>query len=149
MNALRILLVLLLLGSTVVADEAEDLKNARALFNDYVKFGQTFDPACADQIADSALIKDTRHYPTGPKTRVFPAPQFKELIRKAMPVAKARGDTNSYSQLKFERLSPQRVRIRAVRFSDLKKYSSPLVMVVGPDEDGEWRILEHHTESRP
>jgi len=78
----------------------------------------------------------------------MPAPQYKALIRQAMPLAKVRGDTSSYSEVTFTE-EGSGVRIRALRFSNLKKYSSPLSLLVAPDRSGRWLIREELSESQP
>ena len=78
----------------------------------------------------------------------FDAKKYKALIRIAMPLAKARSDTNKYTEVKYVE-KDSKVTITATRFSNLKKYSSPFTLVVGADTDGKWRILEEITQSRP
>jgi hypothetical protein len=78
----------------------------------------------------------------------MPAPKYKELIRQAMPLARARGDRSTYSDCKYEEVGRD-VRITYTRYSELKKYSSPLTLVVGPTRQGEWQIVEELSESRP
>jgi ketosteroid isomerase-like protein len=65
-----------------------------------------------------------------------------------MPVAKARGDTNTYADVSYER-EGSRIRIRAARFSALKQYASPYSLVVGPDASGRWLIYEEHSITKP
>jgi hypothetical protein len=65
-----------------------------------------------------------------------------------MPLAKTRGDTSAYADIKYAP-DGDRVRITSVRFSKLKKYSSSLSMLVGPDKDGKWLIFEEISESQP
>jgi hypothetical protein len=131
----------------VLAAQATD--EAKALFDRYVKLEQAFDPAAADLYADEAVIKNKRTYPNGQvRELTLPAAQYKSLIRQAMPLARARGDTNSYSEITFTK-EGSGVRIRATRFSNLKKYSSPISLLVAPGADGGWLIHEEVSESRP
>ena len=65
-----------------------------------------------------------------------------------MPLAKARGDRNTYSNVSYTR-EGQRFRIRASRFSELKNYTSPLSLLVGPSANGTWLIYEELSESGP
>jgi hypothetical protein len=78
----------------------------------------------------------------------LPAPQYKKLIRASMPLAKARNDTSSYSDVQYAE-ADGRVRITATRFSNLKKYSSPISLLVGPGPGGTWLIYEELGESQP
>lgn len=131
---------------TASANAAND---AEALFDRYVKLERAFDPAAADLYADDAVIRNKRTYPNGQvRELTFPAAQYKTLIRQAMPLAKAQGDTNAYSDITFTN-EGFGVRIRATRFSNLKKYSSPISLLVAPGKDGRWLIREELSESKP
>ena len=125
------------------------IDGATQLFAQYVALGHAYDPALAELYADDALIKNKRTYPTGEVREItIPAPKYKALIREVMPFAKARGDRSTFSQVSY---SPEgdRVRIRASRFSELRKYASPVSLLVGPSARGGWLIYEESTESRP
>ncbi len=122
---------------------------APALFERYVALEHAFDPAVADLYADTALIKNRRTYPTGQvREATLPATKYKEIIRTAMPVAKARDDRSLYSTVTY---TPEGtgVRIKASRYSVLKQYTSPISLLVAPDPKGTWLIVEEITESRP
>ena len=128
---------------------ATSIDDAKVFFDRYVRLEQSFDPAVADMYAEGAFIKNTRIYPTGQvRELTMPANKYKALIRQAMPLAKLRGDTNIYSDITFSK-EGSLVRIRAMRFSTLKKYSSPISLLVGPDNTGRWLIHEEISESRP
>lgn len=136
----------LLLSFSTYADQVLD---ARALFDRYVRLEAAFDPAVADLYADDALIKNKRIYPSGQvRELVLPASQYKALIRSAMPLAKARGDYSTYSEVTFQP-DGNGVRITARRFSMLKKYYSPLSLLVAPTPSGIWVIREELSESQP
>jgi len=79
---------------------------------------------------------------------VVPVEQYRQLLAATLPLAEMRGDTNTYSDVTFT-VDGDRVRVKAVRYSNLKHYESPLELLVGPDEEGEWKILEEISESRP
>lgn len=128
---------------------AAPIDEARVLFGRYVQLEQSFDPVTADLYADDALIKNKRTYPPGQvRELTMPAPQYKTLIRQAMPLARAKGDISSYSDITFK-AEGSGVRIRAVRFSNLKKYTSPISLLVAPNSDGQWLIREELSESQP
>jgi len=155
MNTLRAHAVWLLawfslVNPTAVAHAQDDaVEHARQLFDRYVALGAAYDEAVADLYADSAFIKNTRRYPDGQsRSMTMPALTYKSLIRQVMPQAKEAGDLSTYSDVKF---IPEgaRVRIEATRYSELKKYSSPFALLVGPSEDGTWLIFEEVGESRP
>jgi hypothetical protein len=124
--------------------------SAKALFDRYVKLEQAFDARLADLYADDAVITNKRTYPNGEvRELTFPAPKYKALIRQAMPLAKARGDRNTYSRCEYQALSDRRVQITCSRYSELKQYTSPLMLVVGLTRGGAWVIQEERSESRP
>ena len=133
----------------VAAFAASPLDDAKKCFDRYVSLEAAFDATAADLYADNANIQNTRTYPTGQKRALtMPAPAYKLLIRQAMPLAKLRGDTNTYSEVKFTQ-EGDKVRVTANRFSNLKKYSSPLSLLVGPNKEGVWLIYEELSESQP
>jgi hypothetical protein len=128
---------------------AGPVDKAKAVFVRFVQLEQAYDPRVAEVYADDAVITDKRTYPNGEVREVtFPPQKYKQLIRQALPVARTRGDRSTYTQCVYEPQAP-RVRITCARYSELKKYSSPYTLVVGPGSSGRWQILEEHSESRP
>lgn len=122
---------------------------AKELFAAYDRLEHEFDPAIADLYADDAVIRNKRVYPTGEvREMTIPASKYKELLRTATPLAKARGDVSTYSNVTY---TPEAdgVRIKADRYSELKKYHSPLSLLVKPSASGKWLIYEELSESRP
>ncbi|TAE86967.1 MAG: hypothetical protein EAZ71_09690 [Verrucomicrobia bacterium] len=135
--------------ATAFASAAESIDRAKKLFAEYTTLAKNFDPDLAALYSDKAKIENTRVYPDGRKQALKLDPkEYKSLLRKVMPLAKARGDTSTYSEVNYLEAAPN-VTITANRFSTLKKYQSPVTIMVGPDTDGEWRILEEKSESRP
>jgi hypothetical protein len=153
-SARRILVAALLLWPAVLtrsaaAADTPAIEKARALFKRYVDFEHAFDPAVADLYADDALIKNKRTYPDGQvRDRSIPAPHYKALLRTAMPLAKSAGDRSTYSDCKYAEAG-DRVRITCARFSERKKYTSPITLLVGPGTNGDWLIFEELSESQP
>ena len=151
MKRVSTILAVLIAGSVLPStlQGSESILKAKALFKRYVDLEHAFDPAVADLYADGAVIRNKRRYPTGQARELsMPAPQYKALIRQAMPLAKARGDRNTYTDCKYTDIG-ERVRIVCSRYSELKKYTSPLSMLVGPDASGHWLIFEELSESQP
>jgi len=123
------------------------IAKAKALFARYVQLEHAFDPAQADLYADNATIVNNRIYPDGKKTRIpIAALRYKKLIRDTMADARVKGDISNYSNETYT-LEGNKVRIRVTRYSVLKKYSSPMSQLVGPDATGKWVILEEESES--
>lgn len=128
---------------------AGSIDKAQNIFAQYGTREAAFDSAVADLYSDTALIKNKRTYPTGQvREATFPAVQYKFLIRNAMPLAKAKGDYSTYSNVTFSE-EGRNVRVKAMRYSVLKKYSSPISLLIGPNEQGQWLILEELGESQP
>ena len=122
---------------------------ARAVFDEYVRLGEAFDPALADLYADTAKISNRRIFPDGSaREMAMPAPSYKTLLRQVMPTAKERNDVSRYSDVRYT-VEGDNVRITATRYSVMKDYSAPHTLLVGPDADGVWRVLEESGESRP
>jgi hypothetical protein len=122
---------------------------ARTFFARFVEISHAFDPAVADLYADEARIVSVRKYPNGAERKLeIKGAEYKSLIREVMPIAKVRGDTNTYADISYQRQGA-RVWIRATRYSALKQYSSPYSLLVGPDASGTWLIYEEHSVTRP
>ena len=137
-----VLLASLAVSSVSAQEVASPVHKAKALFARFVQLEQAYDPGVAEVYADDAAITDKRTYPNGEVREVtFPPQKYKQLIRQALPVARARGDRSTYTQCVYEPQAP-RVRITCARYSELKKYSSPYTLVVGPSGSGRWQILE-------
>lgn len=128
---------------------AEARAKAEQLWNRYVSLEAAFDPAVADLYADDALIRNRRAYPTGEvREATVPAPQYKQLVRQAIPLAKEKNDTSRYTGCTYT-AEGARVRIICNRFSVLKNYTAPISLLVGPGPAGGWLIFEELSVSRP
>ena len=102
-----------------------------------------------DLYAEEAVIRNTRRYPSGEvRRRALTAPQYRALLQQAIPIATQRGDRSSYSDVKYTAEGPN-VRITATRVSELKRYASPLTLLVGRRADGRWMIYKELSESQP
>jgi len=77
-------------------------RSARELLEKYMAANKAFDASVADLYSDDAKIKATRIYPNGmTRALTIEASQWKAMIRELMPVAKARGDWDSLSNVTF------------------------------------------------
>ncbi len=127
---------------------AQTPSTAESVFAQYQARERAFDTSVADLYCDTALIRNVRTYPDGQqRTLELPAAKYKELIRAAMPLAKAKGDFSTYSEVKFTP-EGENVRITATRYSESKKYSSPISLLVGSCGIG-FGILEELSQSQP
>ena len=140
-------IALLLAAATAQANEA--VQQAQAFLTKYVETYHSFDPGVADLYSDDAVIQNTRTYPTGEVRRLtIPALQYKALLRQTMSLAKQRGDRSQYTEPKFSQEGAA-VRIQLTRYSEMKKHTSPLALLVAPDKGGRWVVLEEYSESIP
>lgn len=143
----RIALSCLLLSAVVPAHT--ETAGARALFQRYQQLAAAYDPAFADLYCDAAVVRTTRRFSDGSKrTLELPGPQYRDLLRAALPVARQRGDRSTFSSVVFTS-EGDGVRITASRYSELKDYTSPLSLKVGACDGHAWGILEEVGESRP
>jgi hypothetical protein len=142
----------LLLGLAVFQNAARAdvaTEQAKGFFKQYTKLADNFDPAVADLYADTAVIRNTRIYPNGQaRTLTLTGKQLKALVRQIMPMAKARNDRDTYSQLKYQRIG-NKVRISGLRYSLMKKYTSPFTTTIAADAKKKWLIVEEISQSRP
>jgi hypothetical protein len=150
---MRIAAFVIVASTALIAAQGAPSADARAkaeqLWNRYVALEAAFDPAVADLYADDAVIRNRRTYPTGEvREATVPAPQYKQLVRQATPLAKEKNDISRYSNCTYA-AEAARVRIVCARFSALKDYTAPISLLVGPGPGGGWLIFEELSESRP
>jgi ketosteroid isomerase-like protein len=148
-NVMRsVLVAIVILSALCGAAAADPVAEGLAFFREYERRSAQFDASLTELYADDALIRSRRV--TGSTTREmsFRGDQWKQMIKLAMPVAKMRGDTNSYSNVSA-RQSGGDVIVTAQRYSELKRYTSPLTLVLRKSREGAWRIVEERSETQP
>lgn len=147
-HVLGSLLVVASLSRSAAADPAVEA-SARAAFEAHVALGHEYDAAAADFYADDATIRNLRRDSAG-RTRELglTGSQYKELIRKAMPLAKARGDKSDYRQCIYK-AEGEVVRVDCQRYSHLKLYTSPYRAVLKKGPAGVWLVDDEYSESQP
>ncbi len=133
--------------ATTDKGQGDPIAKAKALFQRYVELEHAFDPAQADLYWDQAVIKNKRIMPDGKVVPLtVPALRYKKVVRDGMAKARKDGDIANYTNDTYT-LEKGKVRIHVTRYLALKKYSSPMSMLVGPDATGKWVILEEESES--
>jgi endonuclease YncB( thermonuclease family)/ketosteroid isomerase-like protein len=129
--------------------QADEVSEARAMFNEYISRSDRFDARVADLYSDDAAVRSTRIMPDGQKPVLsFTGTQWKALIRQAMPLAQQRGDRNTFQDVSAA-LNGKDVTVTAQRYSHLKAYTSPFAQTWSKDQTGAWKIKEEVTETRP
>jgi hypothetical protein len=150
LNTIRRLVAVLAGVSVCALTWAQDARtdSAEQLFAQYLALEQAYDPGIAALYADEASIKSRRTYPMGePRDTIIAGADYKRLLRQLMPVAKARGDRNTYSKVDYTP-EGERVRINASRFSELQQRTSPFSLLVGRSRSGNWLIYEEFSEAQ-
>ena len=150
-SIMRAIFTAIFLGAiaSTCASASEKIDKAKEIFSEYQEMGKSYDAGIVKLYSDEAKIENTRIFPDGKKqVTKFEVEDYKKIIEEAMPIAKTRGDYSTYSDVEYAE-GEENVTITATRFSTLKKYESPLKIVVGPDEDETWRILEEISVTKP
>jgi hypothetical protein len=122
----------------------------KQFFNYYITLSENFDPALADLYSDSAKIQTYRKYPHGlERSMALSGLQWKMLINKMMPIAKASNDRSKFSNIKITPIA-KKYKIKADRFSTIKCYTDKgYYMVIEPKENGAFEIIEEYMETQP
>ena len=137
--------LLILFSSFVAADE-----NADEFFQRYIDLGEKFDVNVASMYSDAAKIHTYRVYPHGlERTMELTGTQWKQLIVKVMPLAKAKNDKSTFSNIKISKYGTG-YKIRADRYSDRKCYTDKgYYMVIEPDANKSFHVIEEYIETQP
>lgn len=122
----------------------------KQFFNYYITLSENFDPALADLYSDSAKIQTYRKYPHGlERSMELTGLQWKMLINKLMPIAKASDDRSKFSNIKIIPLD-KKYQIKADRYSTQKCYTDKgYYMMIGSKENGALEIIEEYMETQP
>jgi hypothetical protein len=124
-------------------------QKAEELFRRYASLEHNFDPKMADLYSDSAKIVVTRVFEKGSKeTRTIPAAEYKNQIRKVLPLAAKLRDLSFYTEEQYLQ-EGSLVRIKVKRYAELYKFTSPVELVVGPGPGADWLIFEEDSEQHP
>jgi hypothetical protein len=136
-----------LLSFSIQASESTEVE---AFFKRYVALSDAFDTSVAELYLDAAKIHSYRRYPTGLEREFeMPGSQWKTLIVKLMSIAKQRGDTNKFSNMKSYP-DGNKIKIKADRYSVLKCYTDHgYYMIIEKNEKNEFRIVEEYCETQP
>jgi hypothetical protein len=127
---------------------ADPVVEGLALFGEYERRSAQFDATLTELYADDALIRSRRVTGNTARELSFRGDQWKQMIRLGMPIAKLRGDTNRYTNVSARQLGSD-VILTAQRYSELKRYTSPLKLVLRRSGDGAWKIVEERSETQP
>ena len=143
-----ITLFFLLLGFSIGDVRAEEPGKFETFFSEFEALNNRFDIAVADRYSDDAKITGIRVQPDGTeKTTVFDGKKWKQLIRDLMELAKERGDTSKYSNVKVT-ADGDTAKITASRYSALKCYQdNDYYLVVKAANEERMEIIEEFSKA--
>ncbi len=145
-------ILIIALSSVVVSARgaAADAAPARAFFAQYIDLSDKYDDKVANLYSDSAVIRSFRRYPHGlERSMQLSGSQWKTLVMKVMPLARAQGDRSTYSNVEVS-MNATKVKIKANRYSVLKCYTDTgYYMVIERQSNGAYLIVEEYSETQP
>jgi len=144
------LIIVLSSGSLYVHADPTDNAAAQAFFENYVGLSDAYDDKVADLYADSAVIRACRRYPHGlERSMELSGSQWKALLIRAMPIARAQADRSTYSNVEVS-VSGDKATIKADRYAVRKCYTDTgYYMVVERQAHGDYLIVEEYSETQP
>lgn len=119
-------------------------------FKSYVQLGESFDSDLANLYSEDALIHTYRVYPHGLERNMeLTGAQWKALISRVMPIAKAQNDKSTFSDIAVTEIDGG-YKIKADRYSVRKCYTDTgYYMIVKPTKNGSLTISEEYMETKP
>jgi len=144
------LIIGLSLGSFYVRADPTDISAAQAFFENYVGLSDAYDDKVADLYSNSAVIRAYRRYHNGlERSMELSGSQWKALLIRAMPIARAQADRSTYSNVEVS-VSGDKATIKADRYAVRKCYTDTgYYMVVERQTNGEYLIVEEYSETQP
>lgn len=141
-----ITLLTLLLTFSIGEIKAEEPGKFDTFFTEFQTLNQQFDVAVADRYSDDAKITSIRVQPDGTeKTNEFDGKKWKQLIRDLMGLAKERGDSSKYDNVKVT-VEGDTAKITASRYSVLKCFQDDDYYVVVKASDERMEIIEEFSK---
>jgi hypothetical protein len=145
-----ILILAFPLAPADVSAQTADSSAARAFFARYVALGEAYDDKVARLYSDRAVIRSYRRYPHGLERAIeLSGSQWKRLLMKVMPLAKAQADRSTFSNIEVS-TTGGRTKIEADRYSVRKCYTDTgYYMLIERQPDGGYLIVEEYSETQP
>lgn len=142
-----IAVVSLLFALSSHSTKAEEPGKFDTFFSEFETLNHQFDIAVAERYSEQAKITGIRVQPDGSeKTTVFDGKKWKQLIRDLMALAKERGDTSQYSNIKVA-VDGDTAKITASRYSALKCYQDNDYYLVVKASDERMEIIEEFSKA--
>ena len=129
---------------------AKDITSPEELLQQYIELGDNFDPSVANLYSDRAKIMVFRKYPHGSERQMeLSGLQWKSLLSKMMPAAKAVNDISTYKDIEILKVG-RSFKVKANRYSERKCYlDTGYYMVIEPSDSGGLLITEEYMETQP
>jgi hypothetical protein len=127
---------------------AADIVSAKRFVGRMIELADGFDAGIANLYSDTAKITNQRTYPDGTVRKAqLTGTEYKQLIKRSMPLAKRDGDRSIYSNVDIS-VSGNKAFIKADRYSTLKCYTAKGYMVIERDAHGRYAVVEEYGESQ-
>ncbi|MEE9281949.1 MAG: YceK/YidQ family lipoprotein [Myxococcota bacterium] len=124
------------------------VETARRLFESCTTRLENLDAALANCYSiDARIVLVEAEDPGGPAVELSGG-EYKERIREVLARTRTSGDFLTYRDASYEAEGPN-VRVRAQRASSASPNPWPVTFLLGPGDDGEWRILEERGPDWP
>ena len=135
--------------ATTTASQVLPETPAERFVKRYQHLSDTYDPAIADLYADDAVLKTSYTRMSGEIVEMsFTGAQYKELVPKVSPLAKARQDRSELKDLRYEAIEGG-VRVRATNVSLSKCYEdSGFILELRDDGAGGFVIVGNHSNTQ-
>jgi hypothetical protein len=105
-----------------VASHANTSEKANNFFNKYIQLSDSFDVSVVNLYLDEAKIHTQRKYPHGLERGMeLTGSQWKQLVVKVMPIAKAQNDKSTFSKITTIKQGDG-FKIKSNRYSERKCY---------------------------
>lgn len=121
-----------------------------SFFEKYVQLSDNFDPAVSKLYSNKARIHSQRIYPFGVKKRnaELSGSQWKKIVEKAMPIAKAKNDRSSFTNINISKQN-NTFKIKADRYSLAKCYKDlGYYMIIKKADSNSFVIVEEYMETK-
>lgn len=144
-NTLTVIIVFLFAYGHVGATE-----ELNSFFMKYIELNDNFDISVAKLYSDKAKIHAYRVYPHGTQRSLeLNGEKWKQLIVRAMPIAKTKNDKSSFSNIVITK-QDKKYKIKANRYSNIKCYTDTgYYMIVEESKGGDLYIIEEYMEAQP
>ncbi len=143
---LIIISIFLLISFPSFAD-SQKIREARIFIDKFQNLSHNYDERLTDMYSDKAKIIRILEYDDGKIQKVvLPTEKYKNFLKYVKFLAQVKGYKNYYKNLEYE-TEGEKVRIKGER-KNSDGYTGPVSILVGKNENGEWKIFEEATSTK-